>query len=389
MPAKVTPFNPGFGSTQPYQSANHQTNIGNLLTPPTTLGGESLSPIASILQDGTVAAQAPGMPPFNPGWLPQPSGTTPLSMPTGNTPQWQNQMRGLFSPSLLSTLPRPGSNSPGTTEALPPPPIFDYSSAPPYPSSSSMSVPSSIPAPTAQQHAAAQNYIAQAAQAQAQSQTPVSASATQASPIHDPDIYAQRPQSTPTTYQSAPPTYAYSASQPASAQQSSFPHFSTSSPSDQQSPASAPLPGAARFSPSMAPNVAFPPPVSQASPFAFRGFAPYSLPQLSQPGIHGPVMTNMHNPGNNMAIVGMPGQPMPGGMMPGYHSGVAAQMYGNAQQGLPNDRHFKCDQCPQSFNRNHDLKRHKRIHLAVKPFPCGHCDKSFSRKDALKVRDPN
>nr|OQO07263.1 hypothetical protein B0A51_18777 [Rachicladosporium sp. CCFEE 5018] len=49
-----------------------------------------------------------------------------------------------------------------------------------------------------------------------------------------------------------------------------------------------------------------------------------------------------------------------------------------------NDRPFRCDQCPQSFNRNHDLKRHKRIHLAVKPFPCGHCDKSFSRKDALK-----
>ena len=47
-------------------------------------------------------------------------------------------------------------------------------------------------------------------------------------------------------------------------------------------------------------------------------------------------------------------------------------------------RPFRCDQCPQSFNRNHDLKRHKRIHLAVKPFPCPNCPKTFSRKDALK-----
>jgi len=49
-------------------------------------------------------------------------------------------------------------------------------------------------------------------------------------------------------------------------------------------------------------------------------------------------------------------------------------------------RPFKCDQCPRSFNRNHDLRRHKRIHLTVKPFPCGYCEKSFSRKDVLKVR---
>ena len=65
---------------------------------------------------------------------------------------------------------------------------------------------------------------------------------------------------------------------------------------------------------------------------------------------------------------------------------MSGQMYGHPAQ--QNDRPFKCDQCPQSFNRNHDLKRHKRIHLAVKPFPCGHCEKSFSRKDALKVRFP-
>jgi uncharacterized Zn-finger protein len=31
------------------------------------------------------------------------------------------------------------------------------------------------------------------------------------------------------------------------------------------------------------------------------------------------------------------------------------------------------------------LKRHQRIHLAVKPFGCEDCEKRFSRKDALKV----
>ncbi|KAF4631570.1 hypothetical protein G7Y89_g6549 [Cudoniella acicularis] len=54
-----------------------------------------------------------------------------------------------------------------------------------------------------------------------------------------------------------------------------------------------------------------------------------------------------------------------------------------------NDRPFKCDQCSQYFDRNHDLKRHKRIHLAVKPFPCQYCEKSFSRKDALKYVERN
>jgi len=97
-------------------------------------------------------------------------------------------------------------------------------------------------------------------------------------------------------------------------------------------------------------------------------------------------MSNIHNPNGQPMLVGG----LPPGMMQGFNSGHAAtmhQMYNQAQsqpQTPQNDRPFKCDQCPQSFNRNHDLKRHKRIHLAVKPFPCGHCDKSFSRKDALK-----
>ena len=103
-------------------------------------------------------------------------------------------------------------------------------------------------------------------------------------------------------------------------------------------------------------------------------------------------MTNVHNPNSHMSLVGS----LPPGFLSGFNSGHVAnmqQMYGghpplvgHAQPGPANDRPFKCDQCPQSFNRNHDLKRHKRIHLSIKPFPCAHCDKSFSRKDALKVR---
>jgi uncharacterized Zn-finger protein len=104
-------------------------------------------------------------------------------------------------------------------------------------------------------------------------------------------------------------------------------------------------------------------------------------------------MSNVHSPGAQMTMMGN----MHSSMLPmNFNSGYAANppaMYGHPRTGTPQqssvtERPFKCDQCPQSFNRNHDLKRHKRIHLAVKPFPCTHCDKSFSRKDALKVSRP-
>ena len=45
-------------------------------------------------------------------------------------------------------------------------------------------------------------------------------------------------------------------------------------------------------------------------------------------------------------------------------SHVSIYSYSN----IAHDRPLKCDQCSQTFNRNHDLKLHKRIHLAVKPF---------------------
>ncbi|KAJ7594014.1 hypothetical protein C8J56DRAFT_727038, partial [Mycena floridula] len=48
-------------------------------------------------------------------------------------------------------------------------------------------------------------------------------------------------------------------------------------------------------------------------------------------------------------------------------------------------RPFSCDLCALSFNRQHDLKRHRETHNGDKPYPCnGGCGKTFTRKDALK-----
>ena len=184
--------------------------------------------------------------------------------------------------------------------------------------------------------------------------------------------------------------------QPATPQPPAYQPYHTAPPSLHQPAASASASGApSRMSPV----------ASQFTQYT-RPFPSYSLPAMS-----GPIMSNVHSPNGQMALLGSMHQHL----LPGFNSGHAAaasmhHMYGGAHQSLPHphsshhgphgmsgmmqsnsgsgpqsDRPFRCDLCPQSFNRNHDLKRHKRIHLAVKPFPCAHCDKSFSRKDALKV----
>ena len=376
LPAPFNPhFQPKYSLPQLNPTQGTAVGGGNLLTPPSTIPGDSISPLSSIINSANSNQGVSSN--YNYGWPPLHSGLTPLmGTASGNTPQpWPaslNPVKGLFSPSLAGSLPRGESNSPTAGDSLPPPP-FDLNSLPPLPTSMSMGAPGTLPAMAAQQHATMQAYIAQG---QPQAQTPMSATTTQPSPVSGTESFVQRPQSTPSTF--------YSQSQPSSAQQSNFPFNNQSSPI-QQTPMSAP-PQSSRISPMSSQSAAFSPPTTQGNAFGRSSYAPYLPAMSAPPQMNGPVMSNIHNPGNPMSLIGMQSHGLPGGL---YNSGhVAAlqqQMYGGQQQTQHNERPFKCDQCPQSFNRNHDLKRHKRIHLAVKPFPCGYCDKSFSRKDALKV----
>ena len=49
----------------------------------------------------------------------------------------------------------------------------------------------------------------------------------------------------------------------------------------------------------------------------------------------------------------------------------------------PGKKVFHCHLCPTTFSRNHDLKRHIRIHLGIRPYRCQTCPKAFTRADAL------
>lgn len=358
---KFTPFNHPITASQSSQAPTTVASVGNLLTPPNTVHGDSLNssgvstsgpnPTTMAYSNATYIYSPPTQAPAHYGYPPTQQQQNQYGQARGGTftqPRYDRQFEH-------QDLLRKGLN---------PPPYELNQQLPPFTPSSHAS---SMPSMSAHQQ---QPHHMMSAHAQ----TPVSSSAPQHSPAMAQDSFRQPHPPTP--------TYAYQSS--GTPQHSNFPYSTGPSPtlSQQQSPISA-----GGSMPRMSPAVSQGPMPSipsnnnpQHSPY------PYQRPPPSgyQPG-SAPVYSNVQNPNGQLSIVGVHPQ-----MMPGFNSGHAASMphfmgHPPHQQQAANDRPFKCDQCPQSFNRNHDLKRHKRIHLAVKPFPCNHCDKSFSRKDALKV----
>jgi hypothetical protein len=351
-------------TTQPSPAAS------NVLTPPVGLPSDGLSPLASSVNSGSSGSSAGGVPPYQQsmGYWPTPGSNSsytysaappmPTTFATGQ-PNY-NMGRPMYSP---MSFPNRNTNSPTAGEGLPPPPY--EISLPSFSNGMSAGQQQSLPTLAPQQQSQAQQQQNQQHQHQQHlgsnnmSQPPAT-QAPQQSPMHAPDSYGRQPPPAPANYYTP-------ASTP---QQPTFPAYAQQSPT-QQSPNTSSAPQN-RISP-----VSAHPHSSLAAP---QGYHPQSYGRYNLPAMTGPIMSNAHQPGGPMALVGGMQMQYPqhqmGGPMYGHHPG---------QQQPQNDRPFKCDQCPQSFNRNHDLKRHKRIHLAVKPFPCTHCEKSFSRKDALKV----
>ncbi|TAQ83581.1 hypothetical protein B7494_g8101 [Chlorociboria aeruginascens] len=325
---------------------------GHVLTPPAG-SHESLSPLASSVNSGSSSSSAGGVPPYQSMgyWAtPQNASYAYSSAPSMPAPYAQPNYggRSLYSPPVSFAGRNP--SSPATGEGLPPPPPYDIN-LPPFATSMPMSG-QSLPS-VAPQHQHQHQHQHQMSNSMMNSQ-PASSQAPSQGPVHAPENYGGRPPPTPTYYTPS-----------STPQQSTFPAYAHQSPSQHSPSTSAP---SSRISPVSAQSQ------SSSQSYQPRPYSGYNLPAMA-----GPIMSNVHSPGNQMSLVGGMNMPYQTHQMP-------SPMYGHhpGQQHQQNDRPFKCDVCPQSFNRNHDLKRHKRIHLAVKPFPCGHCEKSFSRKDALK-----
>jgi uncharacterized Zn-finger protein len=120
--------------------------------------------------------------------------------------------------------------------------------------------------------------------------------------------------------------------------------------------------------------------------------SPSSLPYPSQNG----VSSSDSRPGySHNRSLSLPQQGYPSSSVSSNHaygghdsphpSQLVVQGIDQIQYPASPQRPFACDMCALSFNRQHDLKRHRETHSGEKPFLCnGGCGKTFTRKDALK-----
>lgn len=345
-------------STIHSQSGPAAVSAGNLPTPPPHPGHDTPSGGTHLPQHSMPVL------PYTPTFW-QGAGATPTGFNTGLTPQpWQNGPvfagRSMFTP-MSGAVGRNDSNPPSTGggSALPPP-SYDMSGVQSYSQAPPLASPTSSVSQGNQHHSLSNSMLAN--QVRPQSQTsPISPAEAASRSSSTPGLFAAM-NSTATPQ----PPYGFQSQTPVS----QSPH-SASAPASTTSPPlhHGPIPQMS----------------THPSPFIKPPYPSYSLPAMP-----GPVLSNVNSPGSQMSLVGnMHAQMMPMHFSSGYAANpqlaYAQARAHSPQQAANQDRPFKCDECPQSFNRNHDLKRHKRIHLAVKPFPCKYCDKSFSRKDALKV----
>jgi len=133
------------------------------------------------------------------------------------------------------------------------------------------------------------------------------------------------------------------------------------------------------------------PPVSNAQ--HSHNVSPSSMPYPPQNGMSSsdsrPGYAHNHNRSLSLPQQGYPSPSMSSSHAYGAHDSPHPQLVvqGIDQMQYPASpqRPFACDMCALSFNRQHDLKRHRETHSGEKPFLCnGGCGKTFTRKDALK-----
>lgn len=114
---------------------------------------------------------------------------------------------------------------------------------------------------------------------------------------------------------------------------------------------------------------------------------PYGSPPLSPflaPTSHLLSMT-MPQASGGMGIR-LPSVPSPTSA-PQHHGPSSSYSPASASDPLP--RIYQCEECGRAFARNHDLTRHRKSHLGIKPHRCKACNRGFTRGDALRRHAAN